>query len=212
MRYSYIKSVFPNFENSNKIHDETLYNNIISLYKKTNDSTIEQNVESINDGKGYGSNVSDFAAKYVKQNPKPIQKDFVQKEPFNNTYTIEQQASISQPLDYNSNNNKQESQQKNLFYYNLPLNVDTLQQPLAKTKQNATGHTLENFENYKIETGCENYMKHLLECNKCKMIAMKQLSIDNERFRNEEIMEIISYIIFAIFILLLIDNLKNTKK
>ena len=41
---------------------------------------------------------------------------------------------------------------------------------------------------------------------------MKQLGIETDRIRNEEIMEIISYILFGLFILILIDYLKNDKK
>jgi hypothetical protein len=38
---------------------------------------------------------------------------------------------------------------------------------------------------------------------------MKQWNIDNNRIQNEEIMELVTYIVFGIFILLLIDILKN---
>jgi hypothetical protein len=50
-------------------------------------------------------------------------------------------------------------------------------------------------------------VKHVLECEKCKTIMLKQLNIETDRRRNEDIMEIISYIIFSIFILMLIDQL-----
>ena len=50
------------------------------------------------------------------------------------------------------------------------------------------------------------YTKHILECGPCKELLMKQFGLENERIRNEEIMELISYLIFGLFILLLIDT------
>lgn len=50
------------------------------------------------------------------------------------------------------------------------------------------------------------YTKHVLECPSCKEMLMKQFNLENERIRNEEIMELISYLIFGLFILLLIDT------
>jgi hypothetical protein len=62
----------------------------------------------------------------------------------------------------------------------------------------------------KFETGSEQnhieYTKHVLECTSCKELLMKQFNIENDRIRNEEIMELISYLIFSLFILLLIDT------
>jgi hypothetical protein len=65
---------------------------------------------------------------------------------------------------------------------------------------------MEQFEN---EPECDNYIRHVLGCHKCRSIITKQWNIDNDRIRNEEIMELVTYIIFGIFILLLIDILKS---
>lgn len=54
---------------------------------------------------------------------------------------------------------------------------------------------------------CEIYIKHVLSCSKCQGIIRKQLNTDNERLRNEELMELFSYILLGVFILLFIDNI-----
>jgi hypothetical protein len=52
----------------------------------------------------------------------------------------------------------------------------------------------------------DNYIKHILKCEQCKELLLKQFNIESDRIRNEEIMELISFIIFGIFILLLLDK------
>lgn len=68
-------------------------------------------------------------------------------------------------------------------------------------------NTIEKFED--DEPNCDFYTRHVLGCQRCRSIIMKQLNMDNDRIRNEEIMELVTYIVFGIFILLLIDILKN---
>jgi hypothetical protein len=60
-----------------------------------------------------------------------------------------------------------------------------------------------------VNSDCDIYMKHILECSTCKDIFIKQHGLENDKIRNEEIMEMISYFIFAVFILLLVDSLKK---
>ena len=78
-----------------------------------------------------------------------------------------------------------------------------------KTNQDSfsNNNTIEKFEDE--QPTCDFYMKHVLSCHSCRSIIMKQLNMDNDRIRNEEIMELVTYIVFGIFILLLIDILKN---
>jgi hypothetical protein len=54
---------------------------------------------------------------------------------------------------------------------------------------------------------CSSVMKHVLECPGCKESLFKQLNIDVDKKRNEEFMEVISYMIFGLLILLLLDRL-----
>lgn len=70
---------------------------------------------------------------------------------------------------------------------------------------------IEKFESDSSEQqyGCDMYMRHVLGCHKCRSILLKQWNIESDRLRNEEIMELVTYIVFGIFILVLIDILKN---
>jgi hypothetical protein len=68
--------------------------------------------------------------------------------------------------------------------------------------------SIERFENSKVPM-CEEYLQHVLECNHCKDIIMKQFNIESERIRNEEIMEVVGYIMFGVFMLMLLDSLKK---
>jgi hypothetical protein len=211
MSYSYIKSVFPNFENSNKVYDETLYNNINTLYT---DSTLgipkPENLDRIkpNYNKSQQDTFELSDTKILKEQPKI--------EAMSNVFNEYADVSVYKP-----------QQQDNLSYYNLALN------PIQKSKTiviQPKTKGVEQFEEEKPKTSiqtsnkiegegvrcidgdCDQYIKHILECSKCKAIATKQLGIENDRFRNEEMMELASYIIFGLFILLLIDSIKSDKK
>ena len=202
MSYSYIKSVFPNFENSNKVYDEALYNNINTVYTDRELSIpIPENVESKQTDENYPT---------LLENPK------IEKMSNINANT---NGHSSLPFQYTQTNelseigfNKNHGEQNNLSYYNLPLKVPMtvpgIQQNLKEQR------VIEKFEDVKgnCEQECDLYVKHILECNKCKSVAMKQLGIESDKIRNEEIMEVVSYIVFGLFILLLIDSLKSDKK
>ncbi len=61
----------------------------------------------------------------------------------------------------------------------------------------------------KKENNCEDIMSHVLNCYKCREGLFRYLNIDNDRVRQEEMMEIISYILFGIFVLFLVEHLKK---
>lgn len=84
--------------------------------------------------------------------------------------------------------------QNNTVYYNKPSVIS-----------NVSVRTTENFDN---KSGHEE-LKHILQCDECKNILMKQFGIESNRIRNEEILELLSFIIFGVLMLLLIDSLKN---
>lgn len=206
MSYSYIKSVFPNFENSNKVYDETLYNNINTLYTESNLGLPKpENLERV----------------------QPNYKKTVEVEKTDNTkvgHKIEAMSNVFN--EYANASLYKPDNQDNLSYYNLPL-----KQILKQNKNpDSTIEKIKSIEGFEEETpkvqvsknnqesvrctdvDCDQYIKHVLECSKCKAIAIKQLGVDNDRFRNEEMMELASYIIFGLFILLLIDSLKSDRK
>lgn len=76
---------------------------------------------------------------------------------------------------------------------NIPENNNIISRERFNGENNSSGHHVE-------------YTKHVLECGPCKELLMKQFGTENDRIRNEEIMELISYLIFGLFIVLLIDT------
>jgi len=192
MSYSYIKSVFPNFENSNKVYDESLYITPISTSNT-----------------GSNSNTRNKESKVVEEEKKYVNNNVVSD-------------------DYASFTLAKGDEQNNLQYGNIPLQffkmpkteglVKSMERPLYQESEKF----VETFENQPKElvlkesigcdiNDCNLYMKHITECSKCKKIILKQFGIESDRIRNEEILELISYIIFGLFILLLIDYLKRNK-
>jgi hypothetical protein len=91
-----------------------------------------------------------------------------------------------------------ETFQDNQRFYTPPL-------PTSNIPVNNNRINRERFDDEPSQKHLE-YTKHVLECPSCKELLMKQFNLENERIRNEEIMELISYLIFGLFILLLIDT------
>ena len=156
MSYSYVKTVFPNFQYSN-VYSSKIYDNL-------NVSKEEKIFEPAN----FNNNVN-FSDLSVFEEEKPTKS-------------------------------KIETFQDNQRFYNQPLPKDTIPQNNNKIyperfEQPQRGDNSDHLE----------YTKHVLECSKCKDLLLKQFGIENERIRNEEIMELISFVIFRLFILLLID-------
>lgn len=69
-------------------------------------------------------------------------------------------------------------------------------------------HVALNVETFS-DQGCDKFTSHVLECTQCKSFLTKHLNVEQETFRNQENMELISYIVFAIFMLLLMDGLRR---
>lgn len=55
----------------------------------------------------------------------------------------------------------------------------------------------------------DNAINHILECNQCRSILLKQFNIETERIQHNEILELIMNIIYGFFILLLIELIKQ---
>lgn len=156
MSYSYVKTVFPNFQYSN-LYNSNIYDNLnVSKDKK------------IFEAADFNTN-SQFSDLSVFEEEKPSKS-------------------------------KIETFQDNQQFFNQPLPKDNI--PVNNNKIYS-----ERFEQPQRQENSDHleYTKHVLECSKCKELLMKQFGLENERIRNEEIMELISFIIFGLFILLLID-------
>lgn len=176
MSYSYLKNVFPKFEDSTKVYNDSLYTQLDNC--KTNLPVPE-------------SLVNENTYKIKKQ-----QEDVIV---LPQNKLLESFNSETELAPVNIENNKKSLD--NLKFYNLPY--------IPQNNKNL----LEKFEdtNNNKKLDCDSYIKHINDCNKCKSIVLKQFGIETDRIKNEEIMEIISYIIFGLFVLLLIDYLKTSK-
>lgn len=184
MSYSYIKSVFPNFESiSSKVYDKNIYNSLNTLYTDKSSDV-----------------------------PHAANNDIVSA----NDIVLPQETLLEKYKDITSSPLSLEVSDKNkdnLRFYNLPAHKEYInKETINKEKVNIQNKQhIEKFEGVIKDEECDIYMKHILECNKCKGIVTKQLGIDNDKIKNEEIMEVVSYVIFGLFMLLLIDSLKKNK-
>jgi hypothetical protein len=182
MSYSYIKSVFPNFQKSDRIYNEDLYNNL--------------NTQTSLETSNYKETQVQPKDQVQPQDQTPPQYNIENKK---ENIGIKNDVELIKPF------------KDNLSYYNLPLSFEQInynKENLSKISNIG----IEKFENNCSTLECDAYIKHILECEKCKSSMIKQLGLDTDKIVNEEIMEIISYIIFGMFILLLIDSLKSSNK
>lgn len=193
MSYSYIKSVFPNFESSQG--GEKLFNSLNTL----NSTPVSHNVTSPIQQKalpGYNekSNV-EFVIPHSKLLETYAELDEHKKEPKDN------QKYYKSPW--------------------LPRDLVSEFQSKAISNQGMRKENIETFDNKitnlpvmsaKSTTSCgdcDDYLQHILNCTKCKESFSKQLGIETDKTQTEEMMELVSYIIFGVFIILLIDSLKR---
>lgn len=68
-------------------------------------------------------------------------------------------------------------------------------------------NTMEKIQENGIEH--EIYIKHILECNYCKNIVKKQFHLENEKLFKEEMIELISFIAFGVFLLMFLEKSKS---
>lgn len=177
MSYSYIKSVFPNFETS-KVYGEDIYNNITLNSSQKNNSMEQPKFETkpLN------------AETYVS--PFNLNESRIKNEIKSDNKNIEQ--AIKEDKD-------------NLKFYNLPFTPNNLYPEAPEVKQK---NVVEKFED-SDDNDHNKYILHVLECKKCKESLIKQLNIFDDKIKLESYMELISYIIFGVFIILLIDTINK---
>ena len=72
--------------------------------------------------------------------------------------------------------------------------------PVVKTP------VVESFGNMQQGPGCEKMCQHILQCQRCKAVVVKQWNLESDRIFHEEIMEVLTYVIFAVFLLLLLES------
>jgi len=210
MSYSYITSVFPKFEYSN-VYDANLYNNISGLNKKP-ESDIKFN--GLNEARQY----QEINKKYTENFAKPAQLAHLEmyKNIENNQEGSEFLSQNNQtyynkpsPINLSNNDNNNINKQATL------INKTELQNKFSSNLSNSIPTTYKELDLHKEsfsqseQSLHETYTKHILECNQCKEVLLKQFNIETDRIRNQEILELITFLIFGLFILLLLDGLKK---
>lgn len=196
MSYSYIKSVFPNFENSNKVYDESLYSNLqesqVQQQAQAPLQEVKQEQQIVYPQISNNNNVGDFASNTFEKNQ--VQNNL-------RYYNIPISDEVKN-IEYNNENKyKPYNIKENEYGMDLTEKIQTKEVKLEKLDKL---DKLEKFENIN-ELECDIYIKHVSECRKCREIVSRQFNM----YDNEEVMEVISYLIFGLFILLAINSIKN---
>lgn len=95
-------------------------------------------------------------------------------------------------------------------------NAHDTKEPINNSKDNLRFYNLEQFQVKEPEppeiqspSACDSHIKHVLECSLCSNILKKQYNIANDKLQMEEIMEVVSYVAFGIFILIFIDTIQR---
>lgn len=92
-----------------------------------------------------------------------------------------------------------------------PYQVPQMQPQMTYQPQNFQPTQLQNFqdqqeipyqENFGQNEGHKEYITHILSCNQCKNIMMKNFSLQMEKEKNEQILELIFFVSLVIFIIL----------
>jgi hypothetical protein len=183
MSYSYIKNVFPQFETA-KVFDDRVYNSLDSAIKPTNTSATARPPLAFDEHE-----FSRFAKGLLDDE----RSNFVLPQSKLETF------SQSPPTG-----------KDNLRYYNLEApkeyNKAYTESPMLREGFQGTGQIPKSD---RCDVDCDSHTKHVLSCTRCRNMIIKQLSLENDRIRNEEFMEVFSYMIFGVFMLLLIDNLRK---
>lgn len=158
MSYSYVKTVFPNFEYSS-VYDDKLYNNLNETPLNAIDLKAYDNFSS---------------------------QGFVQHK----IEKFEQEAKDAKSVNYN-----------------IPIINNQI--PNYNNIDVSKFNTIETFDESKQDSVHDDYVNHVSNCNQCKAKLLKQWNIESDRLRNEEILELISYVMLGLFILILLDTLKK---
>jgi len=209
MSYSYIKTVFPTFENTISFNTNT-FNDLNSQVK------VEQKPLNVS-----GLEPSSDSTSVLK---KGEEKFFLTQQTLLDEFTnTNKQKVVKTQL------HQQQPIQDNLHYYNTPLHITeamTNEQPQQQIPQPQPQPQIPVTNTVQadvkiIPTGiskdpvalrdnsvCSQSYNHVMECAQCKEMLYRNFNFENKKNDyKEEIFELISYCIFAIFILFLLEKL-----
>ena len=182
MSYSYIKSVYPNFEIS-KVYDERIYNSLNTIQHPSIQIELPEQITK--------NKIEEM------DNTKDNLKFYNLPIPYVGSYA-----------NFEGNKNIRNTKSGSNFI-DLKSYKEEFDNDKTNTIDDKTNTIDEKTDEKKCNLECDLYIKHILECEDCKKRVIKQFNLDVDKQKNEEIMEIISYMIFGIFVLLLIDNVKQ---
>lgn len=219
MSYSYIKSVFPNFENLNKVYDESLYSNLQRPLEEVPQESFLQKVK-VQSEVPLDSKVSldgkvslDSKVPLSFSNSSNFSSSTFEKEPIQNNlrfYNTPISESIKN-IQYKNINPYEAYNKSDEFGSSLVIENTGTTEITGTTENTRTtvnrelevGNKREKFE--QDDLNCDVYIKHVVDCRRCRDMISRQFNL----YDNEEMMEIISYLIFGLFILLVINSLKK---
>ena len=192
MSYSYITKVFPKFQYSN-VYDSNLYNNISGLNKDNIPLDSSKNLDI--------QNVQDKHEEYIS----PVNTNLETYKNIELSQDNQKYYNKSLPVGLINEDNS------NILNKNINLiSKDELKDRYSSnisnripTSQNELDLHTESFSN---SDNHSDYTKHILECEHCKNILLKQFNVETDRIQNEQILELISFLMFGLFILLLLHR------
>lgn len=199
--YSYITTVFPKFEHS-KVYNDKLYSDLsITPVVPPQSFTPPQPQQSVKIAPAPIEQQQHIElSNYDYKSGAIIKPLFTPVETKIETFS-ENESETSRSGNFSANDTG--SSRSGIQYYNKPIinnNIPHYDSPL----------TLARTETFTDEhSSCSSFMRHINHCEDCRMVMMKQFNVESDRIRNEELMELISYIMFGVFILLLFDQLKK---
>ena len=222
--YSYIKSTFPNFQYTN-VYDSKIYNDIVPQRKLNTNTTIgniqympnskysHDNNNTINEINTIKLRKNDFVNFNTLESRQNVKTDntisyqngeFIPFDNYETPYKIIDQNNKN-ILSIQNDNTKVNQSSTHIFTKSLEPALETFQDNLKYYNKPLNN---EKFDSNKIQDEINHtiYVKHVLECSICKDMVLKQLNIESDRLFKEEILEILSYIVFAFFILMLLDS------
>ena len=204
MSYSYVKTVFPKFEYSTVYDDK--------LYKNLNMELIPSEFKPIEASSSLS--LPEFSIPKKTEVPVQVQMQGPQVSHLLNYISpFDREASHeAQIKDKKIEMFQQSSPQNNLKVYNQPIvnnNIPNYNNIDFTTATQIIKNEAKNVTEVNQAVSHDLYIKHVMDCDICRERLLKQFNIQTERIRNEEIMELISYIMVGVFILILLDNLKN---
>lgn len=179
MSYSYIKSVFPDFKPS-KIYDEKIY---------------QFNVLPQNSASGNSASAPEDPT------PMPYNQLGGGKETLESFNNCEEHQGT--PIINTTTTGKD-----NLHFYKPPVpNITHTDktEPQSSSVLRSTSERTKGLEKFSTAFDCGDVSAHVVSCSKCQGALRKQLGWNSQ---TEEIMELVSYIVFAVFVYLLIKRLK----